>query len=89
MIEACRSGYIELAGPTREQGDVHVNLGIAHYARGEVAEGDSELSSLRRLFAGTRPATSGVGRRPKAPSLRAAKRRRRRLRRGSKIRWGI
>ena len=50
LIEACRSGYIELAGPPPEQGDVHVNLGIAHYARGEMAEGDRELSSLRRLF---------------------------------------
>ncbi len=51
LIEACRSGYIELAGPNEEQGDVHVNLGIAHYARGEVAAGDRELASLRRLFA--------------------------------------
>jgi peroxiredoxin len=50
LIEACRSGYIELAGPPEEQGDVHVNLGIAHYARGELAEGDQELRSLRRLF---------------------------------------
>jgi peroxiredoxin/tetratricopeptide (TPR) repeat protein len=51
LIEACRSGYIELAGPNEERGDVHVNLGIAHYARTEVAEGDRELATLRRLFA--------------------------------------
>jgi peroxiredoxin len=51
LIAACRSGYIELAGPNEEQGDVHVNLGIAHYGRGQVAEGDGELSSLRQLFA--------------------------------------
>ncbi len=29
---------------------MHVNLGIARYARGEVAEGDRELRSLRQLF---------------------------------------
>ena len=50
LIDACQSGYIELAGPLDEQGDVHVNLGIAHYARGEVAKGDRELELLRRLF---------------------------------------
>jgi peroxiredoxin len=50
LIGACQSGYIELAGPLEEQGDVHVNLGIAHYARGEVEEGDRELRSLRQLF---------------------------------------
>jgi peroxiredoxin/tetratricopeptide (TPR) repeat protein len=50
LIEACRSGHVELAGPLDEQGDVHVNLGIAHYARGEVDLGDRELQSLRQLF---------------------------------------
>ncbi len=50
LIDACQSGYIELAGPLDEQGDVHVNLGIADYARGELALGDRELQSLRQLF---------------------------------------
>ena len=49
LIEACRSGSVELAGTPEEQGDVHVNLGIAHYRRGDLAKGDGELSSLRRL----------------------------------------
>jgi peroxiredoxin len=54
LIDTCQSGHIELAGPLDEQGDVHVNLGIAHYARGEVAEGDRELRSLRQLFGAER-----------------------------------
>ena len=32
LIEACRSGYIELASLPEEQGEVHVNLGVAYYA---------------------------------------------------------
>ncbi|HEV8003524.1 MAG TPA: peroxiredoxin family protein [Planctomycetaceae bacterium] len=49
LIEACRSGEIELTRLPHEQAKVHTALGVAHYCKGEVAAGDSEREALQKL----------------------------------------
>jgi peroxiredoxin len=49
LIEACRTGEIELTHLPREQAKVHAALGVAHYCKGDVAAGDKELKALHEL----------------------------------------
>jgi peroxiredoxin len=49
LIEACRTGEIELTRLPREQAKVHAALGVAHYCKGDVASGDKELKALHEL----------------------------------------
>ncbi len=49
LIDACKSGYIEETSLLGEQGKVHLNLGVAYYSTGKIAEGDKELGEIRRL----------------------------------------
>jgi peroxiredoxin len=49
LIEACRTGEIELTRLPREQAKVHTALGVAYYCKGDTAAGDSELKALREL----------------------------------------
>jgi peroxiredoxin/tetratricopeptide (TPR) repeat protein len=51
LIEACRTGQIELTRLPGEQAKVHAALGVAHYCKGDVAAGDGELEALRQLQA--------------------------------------
>jgi peroxiredoxin len=49
LIEACRTGEIELTRLPREQAKLHAALGVAYYCKGDVAAGDNELRVLREL----------------------------------------
>jgi peroxiredoxin len=49
LIDACKSGYIEETSLLGEQGKVHLNLGVAYYSTGKIADGDKELAEIRRL----------------------------------------
>ena len=50
LIEACRTGEIELTRLPWEQAKVHAALGVAYYCKGDRAAGDSELQAVRELY---------------------------------------
>jgi peroxiredoxin len=50
LIRDFKSGYIEATHVPAEQGRAHLNLGIAYYRLGDVANGDAELAAIKQLF---------------------------------------
>lgn len=49
LIDAYKSGTIELTRLPVEQGRVHLHLAVAHYRLGDVAAGDAELAEIQKL----------------------------------------
>ncbi len=76
LIDACKSDYIEETALPAEQGKVHLNLGVAYYSTGKIAEGDKELAEIRRLSAaeeaGAQEAVNEIGETTKRNKAMAA-----------------